>query len=248
MPPTRHALSTHLLEAEYQRVQDKVKQVIHEANCRAVISDGWTNVRGEAIVNYLISTPQPVFFKCVDTKDKQHTKEFIAKEIKSVIEQIGSDKVFAVITDNAANMKAAWNLIQEDFPLITVIGCAAHALNLLLSDIMKLRTIKNLDKQAKKVIKYVKQKQIVLATFSSKQKGKGKNSSLKLPSKTRWGGIVLMLTSLLDGKESLQELVIIESLAVDKDVRQIILDNEVFWLRVKSSLHVLEPMLLEGGA
>lgn len=33
-----------------------------------------------------------------------------------------------------------------------------------------------------------------------------------------------------------------ESLSVDKDIRKLILDNEVFWVRVSSSLAILEPI------
>ena len=43
-PPTRHALSTHLLDGEFNRVQAKVKETIGKADCIAVISDGWSNV------------------------------------------------------------------------------------------------------------------------------------------------------------------------------------------------------------
>lgn len=167
MLPTRHVLSSHLLESEYLRVQGKVYEVIQKADCLAIISDGWSNVRGEATINCIISAPKPVFVKSTDTKDEHHTKELIANEIKSVVGKIGSHEIFALVTDNAANMKGAWSLINEDFPHITGIGRAAHALSLLLSDVMSLRTMENVDKQAKMVIKCVKRRtQIILATFS----------------------------------------------------------------------------------
>jgi hypothetical protein len=37
--PIRHALSTHLLDAEFIRVQVKVKKIIEKADCIAIISD-----------------------------------------------------------------------------------------------------------------------------------------------------------------------------------------------------------------
>ena len=51
-PPTRHALFTHLLDAEFNRVQVNVKQIIEKADCIANISDGWSNVHGQGIINY----------------------------------------------------------------------------------------------------------------------------------------------------------------------------------------------------
>ena len=38
-PPTSHALSTHLQDAEFNRVQVKVKQIIAKADCIAVIAN-----------------------------------------------------------------------------------------------------------------------------------------------------------------------------------------------------------------
>ena len=60
------------------------------------------------------------------------------------------------MTDNAANMKAAWSKVEESYPHITPIGCAARALNLLLKDIMALKTMDTLYKRAKEMVRYVK--------------------------------------------------------------------------------------------
>ncbi|XP_041364336.1 uncharacterized protein LOC121379753 [Gigantopelta aegis] len=138
-------------------------------------------------------------------------------------------------------MKAAWKIINEEYPHITPIGCAAHGLSLLLGDVMKLQTMQMLFKKAKKVVKYVRVQQIISATFSQKQMARKKSTSLKLPSKTRWGAVVIMYKSLLDGKESLQELAIMELVEIDATIRNILLDN-VFWAYIVSSLKVLNPI------
>ena len=240
-PPTRHALSTHLLDEEFNRVQTKVKQTIDQADCISVISDGWSNIRGQGIINYIITTPQPVFYKSVDTKENRHTGQYIADELKVIINDLGPDKVFALVTDNAANMKVAWAHVEETYPQITTIGCAAHTLNLLLKDIMALKTMDTLNKRAKQVVKYVKGKQVASATYLSKQKEKNKSTTLKLPSVTRWGGVVIMFDSLLEGKESLQEMAISQSAGIDSDIKKVILDD-VFWERVSSSQKILKPI------
>ena len=97
----------------------KVKQIIEKADCIAIISDGWSNVRGQGIINYIISTPQPVLYKSTDTRDKRHTGLHIADELKVVINDLGPQKVFALMTDNAANMKAAWSKVEESYPHLT---------------------------------------------------------------------------------------------------------------------------------
>lgn len=227
-PPTRHALSTNLLDEEFNRVQTKVKQTIDKADCISVISDGWSNIRRQGIINYIVTTPQPVFYKSVDTNDNRHTGLYIADQLKVVINDLGPEKVFALVTDNAANMKVAWAHVEETFPHITTIGCAAHTLNLLLKDIMALKTMDALYKRAKQVVKYVKGKQVASATYLSKQKEKNKSTTLKLPSITRWGGVVIMYDSLLDGKESLQEMAISQTAGIESDIKKVMLDD-VFW-------------------
>jgi hypothetical protein len=41
-------------------------------------------------------------------------------------------------------MKAAWSKVEESYPHITPIGCAAHTLNLPLKDIIALKTMDTL--------------------------------------------------------------------------------------------------------
>ncbi|KAL0153896.1 hypothetical protein M9458_050817 [Cirrhinus mrigala] len=160
-PPTRHALSTHLLDGEFNRVQAKVKQTIDKADCISVISYGWSNVWGQGIINYSVTTPHPVLYKSTDTKDHRHTGPTLP--MKVVINDLGPQKVFALVTDDAANMKVAWAHVEETFPHITTIGCASHALNLLLKDIMALNTMDTLYKIAKQVVKDVKGKQMAIS-------------------------------------------------------------------------------------
>ena len=85
-----------MLDAEFNRVQVKVKQIIEKADCIAIISDGWSNVRGKGIIN-IISTPQPVSYKSTATQDNRHNSLYIADELKAV-NDLGPQKVFALVT------------------------------------------------------------------------------------------------------------------------------------------------------
>ena len=144
---------------------------------------------------------------------------YIADELKAVINDLGPQKVFALVTDNAANMKAAWSKVEESYPHITPIGCAAHALNLLLKDIMALKTMDTLYKRAKEMVRYVKGHQVIAAIYLTKQSEKNKSTTLKLPSNTRWGGVI-MFDSLLEGNESLQEMAIPQSADMDSPIKR----------------------------
>jgi hypothetical protein len=87
----------------------------------------------------------------------------------------------------------------------------------------------------------VKGHQVIAAIYLTKQSEKNKSTTLKLPSYTRWGGIVIMFDILLEGKESLQEVAISQSADMDSPIKRILLDD-VFWERVVSSLKLLKPI------
>ncbi|CAG8786652.1 7080_t:CDS:1, partial [Acaulospora morrowiae] len=75
---------------------------------------------------------------------EMQTGEFLVKEISHLIENIGSEKFAAIITDAASNCKFARKKIQEFYPHIWDIRCAAHAINLIASDLVKLENVKDL--------------------------------------------------------------------------------------------------------
>ncbi|XP_070994813.1 uncharacterized protein [Oncorhynchus clarkii lewisi] len=68
-----------------------------------------------------------------------------------------------------------------------------------------------------------------------------KSTTLKLPSNTHRDGVVIMFDSLLEGKESLQEMAISQSADMDSAIKRILLDD-VFRERVVSSLKLLKPI------
>lgn len=94
---------------------------------------GGQRERGEGIIIFGI-TLQPVFFffyKNLETGEKRHTTEYVSSDICEVLEEIGSGKIFALLTDNVSNMKVAWDNVMDKYPRMTAIGCASHGLNLL---------------------------------------------------------------------------------------------------------------------
>ena len=73
---------------------ESVQGKIHEAQCLAVLTDRWTNVQQEEIINFAITRLQPVFYRSIETGENQHTAEYISSEICAVSEKFESGKVF----------------------------------------------------------------------------------------------------------------------------------------------------------
>ena len=207
--PSRKELSTDLLDAEYDKVQRKIHNVLTNSTNLTLISDGWTNVTGDHIVNFCIKAPgmSTLFYKSIDTSGTGQTGEEVATQISNVIEELGPENFVSVVTDNASNMRAAWNLIEFNYPHIACNGCSAHVVNLLISDILRLETFANTTKDAQKVIKFVRNHAFVKAKYEEIRKELNVSKKLSMPVPTRWYSHYTSIKNLIDSKYVLMKLV-----------------------------------------
>jgi hypothetical protein len=60
---------------------------------------GGSNVCGQGIINYIISTPQPLYYKSTDTGDNGHTGLYIADKLWAVFNDLGPQNGFALVTE-----------------------------------------------------------------------------------------------------------------------------------------------------
>ncbi|XP_031395654.1 uncharacterized protein LOC116206953 [Punica granatum] len=79
-----------------------------------------------------------VFLKSVDTSDASKTGEMLYKLFREVVLFVGQENVVHFVTDNAANYVVVGRLLEQEFRTIFWSPCAAHCINLILSDIGKL--------------------------------------------------------------------------------------------------------------
>ena len=63
--PSRYSLTNTLLNAEHLRVNMAVKEEIASARSLGLTCDGWSNIRKEYIINFVVTTPKPVFCKSI---------------------------------------------------------------------------------------------------------------------------------------------------------------------------------------
>jgi len=257
-PPSRFLLSESLLEAELKTSTEDVRSMIASADVLAVVTDGWTNVNMKPIINFLITTPTPVFVKSIETGQQEHTADYIAHEISAVIQEHNPSKVLAVVSDNASAMRKAWEFVTFEFPHIQCYGCTAHVFNLLAQDICKMKTVSSVISNAKSVIKFFKYRQIPRAVLEKMHCTSDPGCQVRavvLPVATRWGSNAQALERLLHMKNALQKAVVDKklekSLHSQKEIRKLVLDEVVFWPQVENLHKLLKPVadaitMLEG--
>ncbi|KAJ8886289.1 hypothetical protein PR048_012499, partial [Dryococelus australis] len=123
-------LPSHLLDEEYHRVQTKVRQKINEFDSLTLVSDGWTDMKGNPLLNFVVfASPEPLFSKAIETKTKSHTAQYMIKVVGE-----------GLVTDHASNIKCALTILKK-YPHLITFGCLGHGLNLLAKDICKLNTV-----------------------------------------------------------------------------------------------------------
>lgn len=238
-------MSTTYLEAQYTEMKEEITKIIQETKNLHLQCDGWSNIRNESIINFVISKPEPLFVDFKMTKTERHNAKYLAEIIGSVIEKYGPDKFFVVIADNAQNMKAALTLLKEKYPHIVPLGCIAHLLHLLCGDILGCQTVKSFFAEVITIVKTIKNSHILKALFDeiSSEKRFKDRISLKLPGQTRWGSHLFCLESLQSNKVVLQTLAVNEKADLDPSIKRTLLDDAVFWVRIKKMINLLKPIV-----
>jgi Protein of unknown function (DUF 659) len=82
----------------------------------------------------ITSSRKEYLLKLEDLSSERHTSQYLSTIIEEVISRIGVDKFVAIISDNAANVAGAHQIISQNHPSILNIRCIAHCINLISSD------------------------------------------------------------------------------------------------------------------
>ena len=86
--PSRYEVPEPLLVSEYEKTREEMLIRVAESDAAAIMCDGWSNIRHEPIINFLLSLPQSVFWKSIRTKMQSHTGEYIAEAVSGVIDEV----------------------------------------------------------------------------------------------------------------------------------------------------------------
>lgn len=209
-PPSSYKLSNSFLDLWKGKVADECMQRFRAAPVLAMMSDGWSCVSGDSHIQFLMSTPKPVFLKSVHPKTASHTADYICQEVSKIMDSAvelfdrPATDVLAFCSDNASNMKAAWSLIVQKYPWMHCYGCTAHTLNLLAGDIHRIGIVSETLLENRQVSKFFRDHQVAKAVLEEKcieKFGKPLRCVLGVP--TRWSSDYVMVQRNTKIKEAL---------------------------------------------
>jgi hypothetical protein len=128
-PPSSEKARTNLLD-ECQRSVDKDLAPIKDTwyhHGVSIVSDGWSNVKHKPLINVLaVNSRAAMFMYAEDFSSIEKSGVAIAGFLIKAIEEIGPSNVLQVVTDNAANCKAAGNEVQKVYTYFLVSLCCSY--------------------------------------------------------------------------------------------------------------------------
>lgn len=251
--PSAYKVSNTLLDSKYSDIKGKVHRILESSNTYTLISDGWTNIKGQHLVNFIVQIPghNPFFYKAIDTSAIEMTAENIAKLVIDIAKEISIAKWTALLTDNAPVMQKVWKIIESQYPLVFGNGCAAHVGNLIIKRICNQEVCVTLLESCTKVIKFTNNHTRILSKFQECQGLFNCKTGLALPEPTRFYTQSTCTKSLLSNKKPIQHLFDEYEEFVDKigkpEVREAVkkIVNDVgFWKNLRILVdEILQPFV-----
>jgi hypothetical protein len=252
--PGYNAMRTTQLAAAVKRVNAGLltfNKCISDTGA-ALCIDGWDDAQSNPLINVCLCTAKgSKFVTAVDTSGKTKDADLLFEIMDDAIELCGgADNIVLVITDGASNCKRAGELIEEKYPHVFWLHCAAHVCDLALEEIFReVPLFNNTHSAAKDAFIFIRNHHSSLAAYKSIEGAK----ALLKPPDTRFAASCIMLERAREVTPALKQLVVSDQWdemrkRMSRDdkakadaVSTTLLDNN-FWQGVDKIITVTQPI------
>ncbi|CAA0840621.1 hAT dimerisation domain-containing protein, partial [Striga hermonthica] len=257
-PPSMHELRTRLLKLEVSDINiiyEEHKKIWKTYGCTidgmaisTIMSDGWTDGKNRALINFLVNSPAGTFFlKSVDVSDFIKNGELIFNYLDDIVNEIGEDNVIQVITDNASNFVKAGKKLMTTRKSLWWTLCAAHCIDLMLESIAKLSIFSDTIEKAKRVVKFIYGHGTILSLMRKHTNGK----ELLRPAVTRFATAFLTLQSMYKQERPLEIMFVSDEWVNSpqakkvegKLIKRIVINDPDFWPHVAFCVKSIMPLV-----
>eukprot|EP00267_Zea_mays_P045970 XP_020398306.1 uncharacterized protein LOC103634671 [Zea mays] len=256
--PPSYKLRTSILMQERTHVERMLQPVKETWSSKGVsiVSDGWSDAQRRPLLNFLAVTEDgTMFLRAINTEGISKTKEYIAEKMLAVIDEVGAQNVVQVITDNAANCRAADIIVDQKHPHIFWTPCVVHTLNLALKNICaaneiedvlytEFQWISEVIGDANMIKNFIMNHSMRLAMFNEQS-----NLKFLAIADTRFASAIVMLKRFIIIKDALSVMVVSEKWSTYREdnprqaqfVKEKIV-NDLWWDKVRYFLSFAEPV------
>lgn len=251
-PPSYERARTSLLDECKRNVENDMANVKATwfTHGVSIVSDGWTNVKHEPLINIIAANSRGSMFLYADNfMGIEKTGIVIGEYLMKAIEEVGPSNVLQVVTDNAANCKLAGKEVEKVHKHIFWSPCVVHTLNLIFKDMAKqFCWFTNTYKRGKLIVKHFVNHTHALAMFRAQSK-----LELLKVAKTRFASHYILLKRLTDCREALATTVVLRNWKElmkcgDEHTQKLgalvaeTIINEEFWNDVESIITITKPI------
>ncbi|XP_052736558.1 uncharacterized protein LOC108336843 [Vigna angularis] len=250
-PPFYHDIREKLLKQAVKKTDANLEEYKEEwkrTGC-TIMFDGWSDRKRRFICNFLVNSPKgTIFLYSLDISDISKIADKVFKMLDDVVEFVGQENVVQVVTDNAANFKAAGELLMQKREKLYWTPCAAHCIDLIFEDFEKNLKVHELTiKKGRKITTYIYGRSMLISLLKKFTKGR----DLIRSGVTRFATAYLTLACLHELKASLLTMFSFEESKTSKfgtsqegrKVEHVVLDSR-FWKNVSTCLKAAAPLMV----
>jgi hypothetical protein len=241
MPLTEHIMKTCSLSKHISTLaadmRKQVLNILQHSGHVTLGADGWTNTRRDLVTNIVgIAAGRAYYWTSIVNSDEHNTAQWLFEHIQPVVaDLIGNNvKVVAFAVDNASVMVSFVGLIQQAFPFIIHVPCAAHTLQLIVKSMLDVPAVKQLVDVAIELINKFHKKKIYRLKLKHMQKAMNEKQKVVIkPNKTRWNSMYYAFKRLLSIQQVINTLLI--SMKENDGI------DEMFWKKLTELVYILQP-------
>lgn len=199
--PSRKTINK-LLDSKYEVISNIICSKIECAEYYSLTTDIWTDVlNSKSFLGVTIHMVQSnKMYSCtleVHQRYERHLSTYISEQLGIICQKcrVVNDKITAVVTDGAVNMKCA---VESSFGNDRYIHCLAHQLNLVATQSIKnVPLLMDLLKKVKNIVTWFKRSVVACDELRKVQQNQHQKM-LKQEIETRWNSTFLMISRFLE--------------------------------------------------
>ncbi|KAL2229635.1 UNVERIFIED_CONTAM: hypothetical protein Sindi_1557900 [Sesamum indicum] len=248
--PSSHLLCGRFLQDEILTIKSYLEEYKASwaiTGC-SILADSRRDFQGRMLINILVSCPRGVYFVCsVDATGVIDDAAYLYKLLDRVVEEMGEENVVQVITQNTPSYRAAGKMLEERRRNLFWTPCAAHCIDQMLEEFMKLNRVRDCIEKGQKITKFIYNRIWLLNLMKKEFTG---GEELLRPSVTRSASSFTTLQNLLDHRVGLRRMFQskkwvssrFSKLDEGKEVENIVLDSS-FWRKVQFVRRSIDPIV-----
>lgn len=207
---TKLKLKEFIISEGAQISEDTLNMLDRNGQPITLAIDGWTNVRSNKVTNILLICSGIAYYFCsIENKSKANTADYLVETINEKISFLLKKglRITSITSDNENVMKLTKQRLNKLYPILIIIPCSAHIIQLCLKSMCNINEISKLINETADIIKSVRNNKDKYIRLYELQKNDSAESSqteiLKLiyPSEIRWTSLILCIQRLLTLKK-----------------------------------------------